>query len=304
MQTIQLVHNPTAGDENHDKEHLIEQIERAGFVCRYSSTKEDSWKEMKEGADMIVIAGGDGTVRKVVKNVLKQKGENKAIPIGLLALGTANNISKTFNVDPDTEKVVESWKTAGIKQVDIGLVENVPDVDFFLEGLGFGIFPYLMKEMKKAKQEYSSPQEELKAAQKMMHRILMDYQPRQCHLEIDGTDHSGKFFMVEVMNIRSIGPNMVLAPMADPGDGEFEIVLVPEAHKEKFSQYLLDKLTDDDEGYHFQTLKGKDIVIRWDGTRIHADDKMLKLDKQVEVHIKLKQGALQFLVSKDEPANR
>jgi len=303
MQTIKLIHNPTAGDEEHNKEVLVEQIEKAGFVCRYSSTKDDDWKEWEE-ADLIAIAGGDGTVRKVVKKVLKQKGNNKKLPIGLLALGTANNIAKTFEVDPDTEKVIESWKTAGFKKVDIGLIENVPDVDFFLEGLGFGIFPYLMKEMKNAKNEYRTPAEELKAAQKMLHTILMDYEPRQCHLEVDGTDHSGKFYMVEVMNIKSIGPNMVLAPMADPGDGEFEIVLVPEAHKEKFSQYLLDKLTDDDEGYHFHTLKGKNIIIRWDGTRIHVDDQMMKLDKQVEVHIELKEGALQFLVAKDEPANR
>ena len=80
-----------------------------------------------------------------------------------------------------------------MKKVDIGVVENVPEIEFFLEGFGFGIFPYLMKEMKKEEKEYPSPEEELKAALKKLHKILLSYEPRQCHLEVDGTDHSGKF---------------------------------------------------------------------------------------------------------------
>lgn len=293
MQVIKLIHNPTAGDEEHNRQQLIDQIEKAGFECRYSSTKKEGWKEIEDDVDMIAVAGGDGTVRKVVKRVLKRK---KNLPVGLIALGTANNIAKTFEVDGDAVSTIKSWQNATPRKVDIGLLENVPDVDFFLEGFGFGIFPYLMKEMKKEEQEYEKPEEELKAALKKMHQILLSYEPRQCHLEVDGTDHSGKFFMVEVMNIKSIGPNVVLAPLADPGDGELEVVLVPEAHKEKFSEYLIHKLSDGDDAYQFHTLKGKKITIRWDGNRVHADDEMLKIEKNTEVKIEVKQGALQFIV--------
>ena len=301
IKTIKLVHNPTAGDEGHGSEILVKQLEDAGFECRYSSTKEDGWKEFEEDVDMVAVAGGDGTVRKVLKKLLKRKDTDKQLPVGVLALGTANNIAKTFDLDSETEKVIHSWKNEKIKKVDIGLVKNIPDVDFFFEGLGFGIFPFLMKEMKKAGEEFDSPEEGLKGALKKMHTILSSYEPRQCYLEIDGTDHSGKFFMVEVMNIRFIGPNMMLAPDADPGDGEFEIVLVPEAHKEKFANFILSGLMDADDAYHFHTLKGKKISIRWDGTRVHADDEMIKLEKETEVKIEVKAGALHFLVS-DEPS--
>lgn len=303
MQIVKLVHNPTAGDEEHGKEELIKHIQDAGFECRYSSTKEDDWKEIDDDIELVVVAGGDGTVRKVVKKILKQKDAKKNLPIAVLGLGTANNIAKTFEVDEDTAKAISYWKEGNIKKVDVGRVENVPDVDFFLEGFGFGIFPYLMKEMKAEEKEYSSPQEELKAALKKLHSILLNYEPRQCNLEVDGTDHSGKFFMVEVMNIKSIGPNMVLSSLSDPGDGEFEVVLVPEAHKEKFSEFLLHNLTDGEDTYQFHTLKGKKINIKWDGTRIHADDKMLKIEKDTEVKIAVDAGALQFLVKPNEPAN-
>lgn len=301
MQVVKLVHNPTAGDETHSKEVLAAAIEAAGFECRYCSTKEEGWKEINDDINLVVVAGGDGTVRKTVKQMLKQK--RATIPIGLIALGTANNIAKAFGATNDTEKMVQSLKSGKVKKIDTGTVKNVPDVNFFLEGMGFGIFPYLIKEMKKAAVEYPNPEEELQAALKRLHKILLSYKPRHCQLEIDGTDHSGQFYMVEVMNIRSIGPNMVLAPLANPGDGEFEVVLVPEAHKDKFSEFLLHKLTGGEDTYQFHTLKGKKISIRWNGTRLHVDDVMLKLEKETEVCIEINEGVLQFLEPQHESAN-
>lgn len=298
--TVKLVHNPGAGDEAHGKETLVKQIEDAGFECRYSSTKKDNWKELEDDLDIIAVAGGDGTVRKVLKQLQKKKSTEKQPVIGVLALGTANNIAKTFNLNKDTAEIIQSWPQEQTKKVDIGIVKNIPDVKFFFEGLGFGIFPYLMKEMKKAAEAYDSPQAELKGALKKLHSILLNYKPRQCKLTVDGTDHSGKFFMVEVMNIKSIGPNMVLAPNADPGDGEFEIVLVPDAHKEKFADFILQDLTGGEDTYQFHTLRGKNISIQWDGVRVHADDQMLKLPKQAPIDIKIKPGAVEFFVLPEE----
>ena len=105
--------------------------------------------------------------------------------------------------------------------------------------------------------------------------------------------------MVEVMNIRSIGPNVELAPMADPGDGEFEVVLIPEAHKAKFAEYILKKIDDSKEIYHFHTLKGKKITIRWDGTRVHGDDEMLKIERGTEVVVEVKESVLHFLIGNE-----
>lgn len=309
MKEVHLVHNPTAGDEEHNSEALKAQIEAAGYSCRYNSTKEKPWKkQVQEKADILAIAGGDGTVRKVVRQLLK-KGNAAEMPLlGLLPVGTANNFSKTLYAPAvykrqDTEALIRSWQQETIKRIDVGKVENIPGTEFFLEGFGFGIFPYLMKEMKKGETIYNSPDEELRGALRKLHQILLSYEPRQCKLEIDGTDHSGKFYMVEVMNIRSIGPNMVLAPNADPTDGELEVVLVPEAHMEKFSDFLLNKLTESDEPYQFHILRGKKISIRWDGTRFHADDRMLKLERERAIKLEINKGVLPFLVPEHESAN-
>jgi diacylglycerol kinase family enzyme len=297
MKVVKLVHNPTAGDEEHDKKELVDLIESAGFECRYSSTKKDGWKELDDDIDIIAIAGGDGTVRKVVKLVLGRKLLDRDLWLGVLPLGTANNIGKTlYGQVFSTQKIVKAWEKEKIKKLDIGRIGHVQDADFFLEGFGYGIFPYLMQEMKKAEEEYPSPEEELRGALKKMHQIVQTYEPHYCRLEVDGTDHSGKFLLAEVMNIQSIGPNIVLSPMADPGDGEMEVVLVPEAHKEKFTAYIEHRLSGGEDPYHFHTLKGKAINITWEGTHVHVDDELLKIEKEEPVQIAVKQGMLDFLV--------
>ena len=296
MQVVKLIHNPKAGDEQHGKDDLIQKIEKAGFECRYASTKKNDWKGIDEDIDIVAAAGGDGTVRKVIREVLKRKMLDKPLPIGLLPLGTANNIAKTLEINEGVKKTAESWKEARVKRVDIGMIHNIPGKTFFLESVGFGVFPYLIKEMGELEEEFSSPEEELKACWRKLHEIVQWYEPRNCHLEVDGTDHSGKFLLVEVMNMRSIGPNMVLSPLTDPSDGELDVVLVPEAHKEKFTQYVLHKMNDGDDSYQFHTLKAKNLTIKWEGTRVHVDDKMIKMEKGITVSIEVKPGVLEFLI--------
>lgn len=297
MKYAKLLHNPGAGDEEHSKEELIGLIEDSGFHCRYSSTKKKDWKPIEDDTDLVVIAGGDGTVRKVAEELLDRKVLDHSLPLGLLPLGTANNIAKTLGVTGDPEDIIPAWKQGKLKKFDVGLVSGVPDAAFFLESFGYGIFPYLMQEMKKrGKEEIETPEEKMQAALKLLHEIIQSYEPHYCELEVDGTDHSGKFFLAEIMNTRSIGPNLDLSPMADPGDGELEVVLVPEKHKDKLLNYVLCKMKGLEETNVFHILKGKEIKISWEGTHVHVDDEVVKIDAGAKVKIKVREGLLEFLV--------
>ena len=295
MKQVTLFHNPAAGDEEHSKNELVALMEKNGFECRYLSTKDKEWKDFDSDTDLLVIAGGDGTVRKVTKNLLDRK-LNDTVPIALLPLGTANNIAKTLGIAGKTSEIISSWVNATIKKFDIGIVKNLPDAEFFLESFGYGIFPYLMSKMKKLEDGSDTPAESMKNALKQMHEIVVSYSPKYCELEVDGTDHSGNFLLAEIMNTRSIGPNLVLSPLADAGDGELEVILVPEKHTEKFAQYVLDEMNDVETTYQFHTLRGRDIHISWEGTHVHVDDEILKLEKSAKAEIKIKSGLLEFLV--------
>lgn len=297
MKVAKLLHNPKAGEEGHGKEELISLIKSAGFTCRYSSTKVWDWDEFEEDIDFIIVAGGDGTVRKITKELLDRKMLDKTFPIALLPLGTANNISKTLHIEGKTEDIIQSWNTAKVKKYDVGRISNVEDALFFLESFGYGLFPYLMQEMEKVDEASTdTPEKKIQAALEVLHKIMLSYEPKDCKLMIDGTNYSGRFLLTEVMNIRSIGPNLFLSPGGDPGDGEMEVVLVPGEDKEKFASYILSKLNGSDENYTFKTIKAKEVQISWDGTHVHADDEVLKIKNKAEVSIEVKPGLLEFLV--------
>ena len=298
MKIAKLLHNPTAGDEEHSKQHLVSMIEANGFECRYSSTKKKGWEDIEEDTDFIICAGGDGTVRKIAQELLNRKILSKIWPIGLLPMGTANNIANTLEIRGETESIVKAWNEEKIKNFDVGIIYHGADISFFLESFGYGIFPYLMKEMKKIDDdEFSSPEDKIHQALKKMHQIVLSYESRYCHLVIDGIDYSGKFLLAEVMNIRSIGPNLYLAPQADPGDGQLDVIVVPEAEKDKFADYLLNKINGFEETFKFTAVKGKEIEISWEGTHVHVDDEIFKIGKADNIKINLKEGLLEFLVS-------
>src|SRR4051794_8685614 len=110
MKTVKLLHNPGAGDEGHTKDELITQIRAAGYNCEYASVKGWLWDNLTDKIDFVIVAGGDGTVRKVTKALLDRKVLAKTFPIALLPLGTANNISKTLQITGSTEDIIQSWQ--------------------------------------------------------------------------------------------------------------------------------------------------------------------------------------------------
>jgi diacylglycerol kinase family enzyme len=99
------------------------------------------------------------------------------------------------------------------------------------------------------------------------------------------------------MNTKSIGPNLFLAPKADPGDGLFNVTLIPEADKEKFASYITSRINNKEESHSFLEIKGKEIAASWDGTHVHVDDQVMKVKKNIEIDIELKHDLLHFLIA-------
>jgi diacylglycerol kinase family enzyme len=293
MKIATLLHNPKAGEGEYTKKKLTSIIQSRGFRCSYSSTKRKGWEKIESAdSDFIILAGGDGTVRKVAGKLLDKK-----LPIGLIPLGTANNIAKTLGITGDARQIIESWQDKNVKKYDVGRIYGLKKADFFLEGFGYGLFPRLMKEMKKHEERLTdSPEQNLKLALEVLHDIILQSKARYCKITVDGADYSGKFLLAEVMNTQSIGPNLNLAPFADPGDGSFEVILISERQREEFAAYVHNKLHGVEQPPIFNILKAKNLEIYWEGRLLHVDDEIIQLKDPKEVRIKIQEGVLEFLV--------
>jgi diacylglycerol kinase (ATP) len=295
MKHAHLFHNPGAGDEKHSKENLLAILEANGYSCGYSSTDIKGWEAFSPHVELLIVAGGDGTVRKVATHLLQFPYKSKNIPITLLPLGTANNIARTLGVMQDPEILIPRWKDFVISNYDIGKVVGFKKDHWMLESFGFGLFPFLMMKMEQEQTAFT-PRKELQSSLELLFEIIQSYEPRFCKLTVDGTDHSGKFLLAEVMNIKSIGPILNISPYGDPLDEEFEVVLVPEKQKKKFATYVKGRINGLEETFAYHTLKGKKIKISWEGTHVHIDDKIVKIPKNETIRITLEKGALQFMV--------
>jgi diacylglycerol kinase (ATP) len=294
MKFVKLLHNPGAGDGGHSIDELAGEIEAAGFKCESGSIKNIKEEPVlhTSAIDFVALAGGDGTIRKAAKVLIEEN-----VPIGLFPVGTANNIARTLSITDDPKEVIQTWKKGKVKAFDIGNVEGLEEPTFFLEGIGYGVFPVLMDAMsKQAKTSVNDPEAKLQTAVEILYDIVKLASATQCTIQVDGKKYSGNYLLVEVMNTKSIGPNLFLAPSADPGDGQFEVVLISEEQREQFLDYLAHKAEGNEKETYFKILRGQDIRIEWKGTTLHVDDEKIDTGRPQPINISLQHAAFNFLV--------
>ena len=88
-----LFHNPSAGHKA-DKDDILAAMKLADFEVRYISTKEgDIEQALEKKTDLLVIAGGDGTITEITTKL-----PDRSTPVAVLPLGTANNIARSLGV--------------------------------------------------------------------------------------------------------------------------------------------------------------------------------------------------------------
>lgn len=300
MKLAQLIHNPTAGAETYTPQTLVALIESFGFKCIYTSSKKKNWKKFDTSADFLIIGGGDGTVKKVADVLLSRRILDKQYKVALLPLGTANNIGKTLKLSQlSTEKIIQSWKKPAIVPIDAVQLSGLLNKEFFLEAFGFGIFPHLMNSItEKHKKAVGTPEEELQIALEMLLEIAENYKPKESRIFIDGKDYSGEYLMAEVMNIQSIGPNLVLNPKGLPGDGILETVLIAEKDRKKLVRYIKALIKGKETPFPIKAIRGRQITMSWLGADTHADDEVIEYTKEQEVTLDVRNGILQFILPK------
>lgn len=291
-----LIHNPGAGEGGPSKADIIAMVEAAGFDCKYLSVKEQGWKNQAMGkVDFLIAAGGDGTVRKLVNYFMEKNLYEHNPPIGLLPIGTANNIANALGVaGMNIDAIVSAWKEGEVRNFDISGISGLSEMKIFIEGFGYGMFPYLVRGMKERNPEdYRG--NKMSEALERLNDIIPTFPARHCHLDIDGKIYEGKFLLVEVLNIQAIGPNLRLAPFADPGDGCFDVVLVTEEQREGLANYVRDKLKGKADISFFTTMKAKSVKIHSEERLLHVDDKIEELDEPRSISAEIMGRPLQFV---------
>jgi diacylglycerol kinase (ATP) len=300
---VTVIHNPGAGDDKQlSGEQILRLIRKAGHKPRYFSSKGKKWKKaLKKPCDMVVVAGGDGTVGRVARRLIESR-----IPIAVLPMGTANNIANTIGVTGRTfEDLIEGWQGAHCANFDAAIARGPWGVRYFIEGFGVGLFAETMFRIENGQHsqvEHSEdPEEEIDAVLKVLKKQLSSYPSKDLTVRLDGRDLSGDYYMLEALNIRYIGPNLELVPGAQINDGLLDVVFVSKAEQAKLRQYISDRLKNKRSRAKLTVHQGRHLQIEWKSSPVHLDDKPWPEETKTKpilsnaIDIKTDPGALVFL---------
>ncbi len=271
---VTLIHNPDAGGDNQPSgDDILELIHKAGHEATLQSSKDGDWdKALQEPADIIAVAGGDGMVGQVAKRMI-----GKPIPIAILPMGTANNVATSLGVKHlAIDELIFGWTSARRVKFDVGNAKGPWGSIPFIEGLGMGLFTDTMSRLD-AKDNIqlahlSDIDEKLISVLQMLRSRVESCHSHEMNITFDDRDLSGKYILLEAMNIHYVGPNFCLAPPADPGDGLLDLVIASYDERERIHQYLSDRI-DNKSNYPGLTIhKGKHLRIECEALMVHIDD--------------------------------
>jgi diacylglycerol kinase (ATP) len=292
---VALFHNPGAGKAALKGRKLVRQLEYAGHEVLYVSIKGKDWEgAFRESVERAIIAGGDGTVSRLAPWLAGRK-----IPFCILPLGTANNCARSLGQMHTAEAVISRLHSAPIKKLDLGIVTSSAGHRIFIESVGVGLLAMFMSEMrllekKKKSRMRLSPEKRLDEAMKYLAQLTKEFSGADCELLLDDEIIAGDFLLLEISNMRFIGPNLDLVPNADPGDSYFEVIWVEVDRRKQWRDYLKAQRRGEDGDAPVKTRRCQRVVFRKVDVPVHVDGKVF-LTMATPISIRAQSGALELL---------
>jgi diacylglycerol kinase family enzyme len=274
-------------------------VRAAGHDVHYRSAADDAWASaLDERADLIAVAGGDGTVGRIAKKLI-----GRDIPVAPLPLGTANNISRTLGLtELPLADIVASWKHTRSVTFDVGIAKGPWGSRYFMEAFGMGLFACTMPVADESPtlKSLKDADDKLAHAIGMLRDRLDRCAPQMLALRLDGKDASGRYVLLEAMNMEFVGPNLYLAPNVDPSDGMLDVIAVTSAQRDKLHESLATWQEGELEHPQLTRHRVRFLELEWTGFEVHFDDEAWPAAKQekpahTRIEVSVERNALQFI---------
>ena len=312
---ITLMHNSKAGDQTPNKTDLVAMLKRAGHKVTYQSTKEkDFARALDDPGEWVVVAGGDGTVRKVALRLI---GRN--VPIAVLPLGTANNFARALGLRMNPLEMIRSLPTAQRVALDVGMARGPWGDMPFLEGAGVGLFPRMISVRAWDKEHGVSDVVDgsggVEGGRHLLWQTFDELRGIKFQLKLDGKEISGNSLLLEIMNTPSIGPALRIAPQANLRDGALDVVLVLDEERPRLERFLRATIERQYRPPKLRVQRARQIHLLCSATEVHFDDECwpdIPVKKHpakarprtIEIRFETLPGALSALIPKSGRGTR
>jgi len=201
------------------------------------------------------------------------------------------------------ELIVRSWHDAPARPFDLGVLDaggpaapSAVQERRFVEGVGGGLIEACLTSFRRRPLRGGEPPPwQLVRALRRYAQTLRQLRPRRWSLRLDGTPLDGDFLLVEILNTRSVGPNLELAPDASPSDGVLAVVAAREADRPALAAHIGERLGGRDTRLELVARPARCVEIDHAAT-LHVDDELVCLPDGAGVAIRVQAAAVSVLV--------
>ena len=205
-----------------------------GFTAGPMDAAQQVRRALGKGFDEIVIIGGDGTNNEAVNGYFHDKRPiNPEAVMTFIPSGTGGDLRKTLQIPTDIHKSAKVFSHGRIISMDAGWLECVslkgePIGRHFINITSFGIGGLVDHHVNKMPKVLGGKTSFFLATL----RAFIGYRNRDITLSVDGAEvFTGRCFNAAVCIGQYFGGGMWVAPMADPADGLFDIVVIGDYSK-------------------------------------------------------------------------
>jgi YegS/Rv2252/BmrU family lipid kinase len=218
---LQVIYNPVAGQRHGVRlRRTFQALERAGASLtvietqRAGDAERAAAKASCADADILIAAGGDGTINEVVNGLMSAPGP--VPPLGIIPLGTANVLAKEIGLKLAGRKIAAAI-LAGSR---VNIYPGRANGRYFLMMCGVGFDAEVVAHVDPALKRRTGPFAYLAEALNQSRR----YPFETCGGEIDGTPFEARW--VVVCNGSRYGGPFVAAPAASLTEPGFSVCLL------------------------------------------------------------------------------
>ncbi|WP_182200992.1 diacylglycerol kinase [Paraliobacillus salinarum] len=265
MQRARIIYNPTSGRELFKKELplVLQRFEQAGYETSVHATTgigdatTAASQAVDRGFDVIVAAGGDGTINEVINGMAEKDNRPK---LGIIPVGTTNDFARALHIPRQIDKAVDVILANRSVALDIGRVND----HYFMNIAGGGKLTELSYEApSKLKTMIGQLAYYLKGIE-----MLPSLRPINVRIEYDGTLFEDEIMLFLVANTNSIGGFEKLAPDAEMNDGVFDLLILKKTNLAEFVRIATQAL----KGNHLED--DRILYTRAKRIKVSTDEKM------------------------------
>ncbi|MEI7898367.1 MAG: YegS/Rv2252/BmrU family lipid kinase [bacterium] len=215
MKHVYFIVNPIAGAGKPKRliESINKYIDKSLFTYEVVTSEFPGHaialaKSAQDSADIIVAAGGDGTINEVLNGL----NESKNI-LGILPTGSGNGLANFLKIPKTTAGAIKCINNLSYSRIDTMLVNSVKCIN--MAGVGFDA--YVAKLFRESKNRGFLTYSRIVLSQ------FNKFRTQYYKLTLDDKEYSFPAFLISCANSTQFGNNAHIAPKAVATDGLLNI---------------------------------------------------------------------------------